>query len=138
RVHLYGRHAEKMRLVEPLGVLSNDAGNIPSGTSYPFVVEATGSSAGLEQAVAITRPRGTLVMKSTVHDRISIDTAPIIVNELTMVGSRCGRFEPALELLEGGRLILEPLIQERYALRDAVQAFARAAQPGVAKVLLDS
>jgi len=77
-------------------------------------------------------------MKSTVHDRIAIDTAPIIVNELTLVGSRCGRFEPALELLAGGKLILEPLIQQRYALGDAVEAFARAVQPGVCKVLLDN
>lgn len=137
QVHLYGRHPEKMRLVEPLGVLSKEVGNTPPGTTYPFVVDATGSSAGLERAVTMTRPRGTLIMKSTVHDRISIDTAPIIVNELTLVGSRCGRFEPALELLAGGKLILEPLIQQRFALSDAVEAFARAAQPGVCKVLLD-
>lgn len=138
QVHLYGRHPEKMRLVEALGVLGKESGNTPPAASYPFVVEATGSSAGLERAVAMTRPRGTLIMKSTVHDRISIDTAPIIVNELTLVGSRCGRFEPALELLAGGKLILEPLIQHRFALRDAPQAFARAAQPGVCKVLFDN
>lgn len=138
QVHLYGRHPEKLRMVEPLGVLSKDVGNTAEPVSYPFVVDATGSSAGLERAVAMTRPRGTLIMKSTVHDRISIDTAPIIVNELTLVGSRCGRFEPALELLAGGKLILEPMIQFRYPLRDAAEAFTRAAQPGVCKVLLDN
>jgi threonine dehydrogenase-like Zn-dependent dehydrogenase len=138
KVHLYGRHPEKMAVVEPMGVLGKESGNTPPGASYPFVVDATGSSAGLERAVAMTRPRGTLIMKSTVHDRISIDTAPIIVNELTLVGSRCGRFEPALELLASGKLILEPLIQDRYALRNAPEAFARAAQRGVCKVLLDN
>lgn len=138
KVHLYGRHPEKMRLVEPLGVLSMNAGNSNAPKAYPFVVDATGSSSGLERAVAMTRPRGTLIMKSTVHDRITVDTAPIIVDELTLVGSRCGRFEPALELLASGRLILEPLIQDRFPLRDAVQAFARAAQPGVLKVLFEN
>ena len=67
---------------------------------YEFVVEATGSSEGLRQAVQMTQPRGTVVMKSTVHGLVSIDTAPVIVNEITLVGSRCGRFEPALKLLE--------------------------------------
>src|SRR5262249_50734996 len=121
KVHLHGRHPEKVRLLAPLGVEPG------SDATYAFVVEATGTSAGLAQAVAMTRPRGTLIMKSTVHDKITIDTAPIIVNELTLVGSRCGRFEPALDLLAGGKLILEPLIHHRYPLAAAPQAFARAA-----------
>ena len=66
---------------------------------YDWVVDATGSTDGLRQAVAMTRPRGTVIMKSTVHGLAPIDTAPMIVNEITLVGSRCGRFEPALRLL---------------------------------------
>jgi len=136
QVHLYGRHPEKMAIVEPLGVKTHHVDDGACG-EYPFVVEATGSSAGLERAIQMTRPRGTLVMKSTVHDKVTIDTAPVIVNEITLMGSRCGRFEPALDLLASGQLILEPLIQDRFPLAAAPAAFARAAQKGVLKVLLD-
>ena len=65
--------------------------------AYDYVVDATGSPEGLRQAVAMTRPRGTLILKSTVHGNVPLDTAPVIVNEITLVGSRCGRFEPALD-----------------------------------------
>ncbi len=137
QVHLYGRHPEKMRHLSPLGVASHLASD-PSQAAYEFVVEATGSSAGLEQAIALTVPRGVLIMKSTVHDRVSIDTAPVIVNEISLIGSRCGRFPPALELLAQGNLILQPLIEDRFPLREAPRAFARAAEKGVLKVLLDN
>lgn len=136
RVKLFGRHAGKMRLLEQLGVEWAIA-DCSTGR-FDFVVDATGSSAGMEQAVAMTRPRGTLILKSTVHDRISLDTAPIIVNEITLVGSRCGRFEPALELLASGKLILDPLIEHRYRLAEAPQAFGKAAEKGVLKVLLQA
>jgi alcohol dehydrogenase len=127
-----------MRLLEPLGVAPHLAAPDAPKAAYEFVVEATGSSAGLEQAIALTVPRGVLIMKSTVHDRVSIDTAPVIVNEISLIGSRCGRFEPALELLAQGKLILQPLIQDRFPLGDAPKAFARAAEKGVLKVLLDN
>ncbi len=138
QVHLYGRHPEKMRLVSPLGIVSHLAASETPQPAYEFTVEATGSSAGLEQAVALTRPRGTLVMKSTVHDKVSIDTAPVIVNEISLIGSRCGRFAPALDLLAQGKLILQPLIEDRFPLREAPGAFARAAEKGALKVLLDN
>ncbi|MCC6392104.1 MAG: alcohol dehydrogenase catalytic domain-containing protein [Bryobacterales bacterium] len=138
QVHIYGRHPEKMRLLSPLGVASHLTSPGPPQAAYDFVVEATGSSAGLEQAIALTVPRGVLIMKSTVHDRVSIDTAPVIVNEISLIGSRCGRFAPALELLAKGKLILQPLIQDRFPLREAPKAFTRAAEKGVLKVLLDN
>ncbi|MCC6363466.1 MAG: alcohol dehydrogenase catalytic domain-containing protein [Bryobacterales bacterium] len=138
QVHLYGRHPEKMALLSPLGVASHLAAPNAPQAAYEFVVEATGSSAGLEQAIALTVPRGALIMKSTVHDRVSIDTAPVIVNEISLIGSRCGRFPPALDLLARGKLILQPLIQDRFPLADAPKAFARAAEKGVLKVLLDN
>jgi alcohol dehydrogenase len=138
RVHLFGRHMRKMRLVEPLGVEPHATTNRLPAAAYDYVVEATGSAAGLEQAVSMTRPRGVLVLKSTVHEKITIDTAPVIVNEITMVGSRCGRFEPALKLLAGGKLILAPLVEDRFPLSEAPRAFARAAEKGVLKVLLEN
>jgi alcohol dehydrogenase len=91
----------------------------------------------LQEAVAMTRPRGTLVLKSTVHGLVPVDTAPVIVNELTLVGSRCGRFEPALKLLRTGKVKVAQMIADRFQLRDAPVAFARAAERDVLKVLFE-
>ncbi len=104
--------------------------------AFDYVVDATGSVEGLAQAVRMTKPRGTLILKSTVHGLVPVDTAPIIVNELTLVGSRCGRFEPALELLDQGRVRVDEMISEVQPLSRAPEAFARAATKGVLKVLL--
>jgi len=102
------------------------------------VVDATGNPEGLRAAIAMTRPRGTLIMKSTVHGAVGIDTAPVIVNELTLVGSRCGRFEAALPLLNHELIPVERMIADRFELRDAAKAFARASERGVLKVLLQA
>ena len=84
----------------------------------------------------MTKPRGTVFMKSTVHGMVRIDTAPVIVNEITLVGSRCGRFEPALKLLETGRINVADMITAEVPLPRAPQAFALAKRAGVMKVLL--
>lgn len=104
---------------------------------FPLVVEATGSSKGLARAVELVEPRGTIVMKSTVHGAVALDTAPVIVNEVTLVGSRCGRFEPALRLLKTHAVDVLPLVSERFALEEAPRAFRAAARRGVLKVLLE-
>jgi alcohol dehydrogenase len=135
-VHQFGRHPEKLRIAEAAGVGTEcNLGQLPTA-AYDWVVEATGNPEGLRAAVAMTRPRGTLVMKSTVHGTVGIDTAPVIVNELTLVGSRCGRFETALPLLDHALIRVEQMISDRFELRDAARAFARAAERGVLKVLL--
>lgn len=136
RVTLYGRHKRKMQLVEPLGVAWELLAEAAKPPLAEVVVEATGTTAGLAQAVAMTRPRGFLVLKSTVHGAVTLDTAPIVVNEITLVGSRCGRFQPALELLAAGKLVLAPLIEDRFPLAQAEAAFARASEKGVLKILL--
>jgi threonine dehydrogenase-like Zn-dependent dehydrogenase len=136
RVHQFGRHAEKLRIAAGVGVQTElVTGPLPVA-AYDWVVDATGSPEGLRQAAAMTRPRGTLILKSTVHGTVAIDTAPIIVNEITLVGSRCGRFEAALPLLAHNLIQLDAMVADRYPLREAPQAFARAAQRGVLKVLL--
>ncbi len=138
RVRQFGRHVGKLQVAELAGVLTEQvSGQMPEG-AFDYVVDATGSSEGLAQAVRMTRPRGTLIMKSTVSQHVAVDTAPIIVNELTLVGSRCGRFEPALELIAGGKLHLEPMIAARYPLREAPEALAHAAQRGTLKILIDA
>src|SRR5262249_55421725 len=136
QVHLYGRHKEKLKLVEPAGVTTEIVPNKPPLAEWPLVVDATGSAEGLRTAVAMTVPRGTIVMKSTVHGLVNLDPAPVIVNELTMIGSRCGRFEPAINLLASGRVKVANMISDVYKLSDASKAFRRAATKGVLKVLL--
>jgi len=135
-VHLFGRHRHKMRLAEPAGVATGIIGKKLPERAFPMVVDATGSAEGLSSAVAMCVPRGTVIMKSTVHGLVPINTAPAIVNEITMIGSRCGRFEPAIRLLASGKVRVDGLISERFPLDRAVQAFERAASKGVLKVLL--
>jgi threonine dehydrogenase-like Zn-dependent dehydrogenase len=131
-VHHFGRHKEKLQISRAVGI---ETPRKPA--TYNYVVDATGSADGLKQAVSITRPRGTIILKSTMHGLVPVDTAPVIVNELTLVGSRCGRFEPALRLLsKPGRTEVSRLISEIMPLKEAAAAFDRAGQKGVLKVLL--
>lgn len=140
RVHQFGHHKSKLKIVERAGAVTSVARNVRKlpVAEFDFVVDATGSARGLEAAVRMARPRGTVIMKSTIHDRVAIDAAPVIVNEITLIGSRCGRFEPALRLLASGKVRVEDMITDRLRLHQAPQAFARAAERGVLKVLLDA
>ena len=136
KVHLFGKHRDKMRIVESAGVTTEIVPNKLPVAAWPFVVDATGSSEGLRAAVSMCVPRGTVIMKSTVHGLVSIDMAPAIVNEITLVGSRCGRFEAALPLLSAGKIQVGAMISEEFPLNQAPDAFATAAKKGVLKVLL--
>ena len=136
-VHQYGHHKDKLRIAAANGIDARLVRKLPA-VEYGWVVDSTGSSDGLRQAVRMTKPRGTVVMKSTVHGLVGIDSAPVIVNEITLVGSRCGRFEPAIRLLKSGRVRVDRLISEVLPLQRAPLAFRRAAMPGVLKVLLRS
>src|SRR5437879_131694 len=100
RVHEFGHHKEKLRIAARAGVETEVVRKRLPAAAYNWVVDATGSPEGLREAVRMTRPRGTVIMKTTLHGLVGIDTAPVIVNEITLVGSRCGRFEPAIELLQ--------------------------------------
>ena len=86
----------------------------------------------------MTRPRGTIFMKSTTHGTTPIDAAPVVVNEMTLVGSRCGRFEPAIDLLQTQKINVKDMISDTFPLSLAPRAFTRAAERGVLKVLLDA
>jgi alcohol dehydrogenase len=136
-VIVYGRHESKLDIARRAGARVCTADNSPAA-KYPFVIEATGSAAGLRQAVRMTRPRGTVVLKSTVHGEISLDTAPVVVDEITLVGSRCGRFAPAIELLRQRKVDVSEMIAARFPLSEAPAAFAEAARPGVLKVILSA
>jgi threonine dehydrogenase-like Zn-dependent dehydrogenase len=99
-------------------------------------IECTGNAEGLERARAAVRPRGTIVLKSTYRGRASLDVSRIVVDEITLVGSRCGPFAPALALLAANRVAVAPLVHARFPLQDAAAAFEEAARPGVLKVLV--
>ncbi len=135
RVRIFGRHAEKLRIARAAGVETSLALKLPKAR-FDYTVDATGASEGLASAVAMTRPLGTVVLKSTVHGMVPIDTAPVIVNEITLTGSRCGRMEAALRLLKNARVNVDAMISERMKLAEAPRAFDRAAERGVMKVLL--
>jgi len=135
-VSMSGRHLDTVAWLGDRGV--NLLDSIPSGARYELVVEATGSSEGLERAIALTVPRGTLVMKTTIAGGHEIDLAPVVINEITILGSRCGRLESALDLLRSGRVDVRPLIAARYRLDEVEEAFRRAAAPGTRKVLVEA
>jgi threonine dehydrogenase-like Zn-dependent dehydrogenase len=137
-VHLFGRHPEKLRIAARAGVTTEIRGEHLPAAEYQWVVDATGSQAGLHAAISMVQPCGTIILKSTVHGEIPLDTAPVIVNEITLVGSRCGRFEPALELLQLGVIDVASMISDQMPLAKAPAAFDRAAQKGVLKVLLSN
>lgn len=132
-----GKHASKLALLERLGLstcLLEAAATLPPAD---IVVECTGSPAGLTTALTLVRPRGTIVLKTTVAGQQTLALAPVVVDEVTIVGSRCGPFDRALDALAAGEVDVRPLIADRFDLADAVEAMARAGEAGVLKVLLD-
>jgi alcohol dehydrogenase len=137
RVRQFGKHEGKLRISAARGIATERTDHSPlPAAAFRYVVDATGSPAGLKSAVKMTEPRGTVVLKSTLHGEVAVDTAPVIVDEMTLIGSRCGRFEPAMELLKNQAVDVESLISERLPLERAPEGFALAARPGVLKILL--
>src|SRR5882672_6484137 len=141
RVVLYGKHRSKLALARRAGVTTKRVRGNASDLrrvkeSYRLVVEATGSPAGLALAQRMTEPRGTLLLKSTFHGAAPVETWPIVVKEITVVGSRCGPFTKAIALLRSGKVDPTPLISRTFALKEAAAAIKYAQQRGVLKVLL--
>jgi alcohol dehydrogenase len=138
RVMMIGKHESKLRLARAAGIttINLKSPNASRADAVTLTIEATGSPSGLALAQQITAPRGTLVLKSTFHGPANVETWPIVVKELTVIGSRCGPFPPALALLRSGRVDPRPLISRIFDLKDAAEAIHFAQQPGVMKVLL--
>jgi threonine dehydrogenase-like Zn-dependent dehydrogenase len=135
-LRVVGRHAGKRALLEERGIRTVDAADVGDGAA-DVVVECTGKPEGFESARRAVRPRGTIVLKSTYAGDTRVNLSSIVVDEITLVGSRCGPFAPALDLLARRLVDVRPLVHARYALRDAAAAFEHAARPGVLKVLLE-
>ena len=135
-VSLYGRHLESVSWLLGRGIRLMESLGDESLAKFPLVVEATGSAEGLEYAIGCTEPRGSLVLKTTIAGRHEIDFAPVVINEIRLLGSRCGRFAPALKLLSQREIEVEPLVEEQYRLAEAERAFERASTRGTRKILL--
>jgi len=135
-VRALGKHPEKLAILGRRGIATS---TLDTWQPRPFdlVVDATGSVAGLQHALRAVRPRGTLVLKSTVANPFELDLAPIVINELTIVGSRCGTFEPALRALESKTIDVASLVAHTLPFDRAEEALRLASRPGALKVLMD-
>ena len=141
KVLAVGRHPEKLGILEARDIETRLASDFdPSSSQQPLadlVVDATGSSDSLTQAIAATRPRGTLALKTTVAEDHQVDLGPIVVNEIQLLGSRCGLFEPALEALNSHTVDTSQLIEATLPLSQAQKALERASRRGALKVLIE-
>ena len=137
QVTLIGKHQEKLRIAKARDIETALVSEVTGWSrSFDVVVEASGGESGFALALDLLRPRGVLVLKSTFHGKTDINAARIVVDEISVVGSRCGRFAPALELLRTLSIDVESLISEEYPLANGVHAMQCATRPGVLKVLL--
>lgn len=133
-VTVIGKHESKLGLLEKLGIQSALVSDWKP-SSADVVIEATGSTSGLKMALGAVRPRGTLVMKSTVAQEHALSLAPLVINEVTVVGSRCGLFPPALEALVQQKVSVNALIDQVYPLKDGIEAVEHAGRSGSLKIL---
>jgi threonine dehydrogenase-like Zn-dependent dehydrogenase len=124
---MVGRDVTKLRLESAL------AGHLKA---YDIVVDATGNASGLETACQLCRPRGTIVLKTTIAGSHQLNLAPLVIDEITLIGSRCGPFPKAISALEADMFPVENLIEAVYTLDQAEKAFEHARQKGAAKVII--
>jgi threonine dehydrogenase-like Zn-dependent dehydrogenase len=142
-VTVVGKHSAKLAVLERLGVATQllNAPDLEGGEGpqrADIVVDCTGSASGLTTALQLVRPRGTVVLKTTIAGEQTLALASVVVDEVTIIGSRCGPFDRALEALAAGTVEVRGMIHDRFDLADGVRALQRAAEPGVLKVLIDA
>lgn len=136
-VTLVGKHQNKLDIAKAQGVKTKLLNDLKVEKVYDVVVEATGSISGFETALALTKPRGVLVLKSTIAASKEFNLAPIVIDEITVLGSRCGQFPAALRLLQAKRIDFSPLISARYKADEAIKAFEKNKEKDVLKVLIE-
>lgn len=135
-VTLVGKHEEKLAIAKAQGVKTKLLNDLKIEKVYDFVVEATGSITGFETSLALTKPRGTLILKSTIAASKEFNLAPIVIDEITVLGSRCGQFAPALRMLANKRIDVKPLISDIYPIDKSIEAFERNKEKSSVKVLV--
>jgi alcohol dehydrogenase len=136
RLTVLGHHEDKLDILRARGIAACRATEAP-GVRYRLVVEATGSPEGLRQALELVAPRGTVVLKTTVARESTLALSPIVIEEVTIVGSRCGPMRTALRWLAEGKVEVEPLIEAIYPLEEGIEAFRHASRRGALKVLIE-
>jgi threonine dehydrogenase-like Zn-dependent dehydrogenase len=137
QVLVIGKHPEKLAILASMGIATTLQSNSPDAHSFDIVVDCTGSESGLPTALTLVRPRGTIVLKTTVAGQQTLAWAPFVIDEVTLVGSRCGPFDQALVALEQGRVNVQPLISDRFDLSRGLDALTRAQTKGILKVLIE-
>ena len=135
-VLLVGKHQNKLDIAHAQGVKTMLLDLFTPEKIYDVVVEATGTASGFETSMTLTKPRGVLVLKSTVATGKELNLAPIVIDEITVLGSRCGQFPPALRLLKNNRINFKPFISGIYDIENAIEAFERNKQKDTLKVLI--
>lgn len=135
-VLLVGRHQNKLDIAKKQGVKTVLSDSFTPEKIYDVVVEATGTASGFETSISLTKPRGVLVLKSTVATGKELNLAPIVIDEITVLGSRCGQFPPALRLLKNNRINFAPFISGTYSINDAIEAFEANKRRDTLKVLI--
>ncbi|MCC7422805.1 MAG: alcohol dehydrogenase catalytic domain-containing protein [Planctomycetaceae bacterium] len=136
RTQVVGKHDFKLARLRSLGLDTLRLDEVPGDVRADVVVDCTGSPSGVERALSLVRPRGTIILKTTVADRPPLLMAPFVIDEVTLVGSRCGPFAPALKALRAGTVQVRPLISRSYSLDEWTEAFEIARSPEALKVLL--
>ena len=137
RVLVVGKHQEKLSLLQSMGIRTALLNDITPDRSADIVVDCTGSDTGLPTALKLARPRGTIVLKTTVAGEQTLAWAPFVIDEVTLVGSRCGPFDQALAALEHKRIDVGPLISKRFSLSQGLEALEAAKTKPVLKVLIE-
>ena len=135
-VLLVGKHQNKLDIAAAQGVKTQLLSSFIQEKIYDVVVEATGTASGFETSMALTKPRGTLVLKSTVASGKELNLAPIVIDEITVLGSRCGQFGPAIRLLENNRIDFKPFISKTYPIDQALEAFEANKSKESVKILI--
>ncbi|MDD3238414.1 MAG: alcohol dehydrogenase catalytic domain-containing protein [Candidatus Gastranaerophilales bacterium] len=135
-VTLVGKHQNKLDIAKEQNVKTKLLADLTEGNIYDVVVEATGSLSGFETSIASVKPRGILVLKSTIAASKEFNFAPIVINEITVLGSRCGQFKPALRFLEQKKIDFKPFVSGIYDMDDALEAFEKNKDKDTIKILI--
>ena len=132
----FGRHKNKLELLKNLGIKTKIGIDSDDNQKFDLVVEATGSNSGFEDTMKLIKPKGTVILKSTLASKTNLDLTSMVINEVSVIGSRCGPFGPAINALASGRISVDNLIDSTYSLEKFQDAFEQAKKPDILKVLL--
>ena len=135
-VTLVGKHQNKLDIAKAQGVKTMLLDELKVSNNFDVVVEATGSVSGFETSLNLVKPRGVLVLKSTIATGKELNLAPIVINEITVLGSRCGQFGPALRLLKNNRIDFKPFISKIYSIDEAIKGFEANREKDSIKIIL--